>query len=341
MEEETQKENIKDNSEDNNNLVNGVLENKNSNEIQEDKGEIKKTNIYNSVEDSHNYSDNKNDCKSTSIEKQDISEDILEQTQSMKNDIHSNNHLGVSGKKNLKSQFGCNKGLSHEITSYLERVEDYKKKKEERLDELKKSVEEKENKNMREKPEISKRSRNMAKSLEKTKTTFLERVKEEQKLAKERKEKLVEKINNEKLKKKEEIEKPMEFNIKSSKVDYKFQKKYEEMMRKDQEVKKKYDVFGELIYKYKMKECIFHPNIGRHEKGEGNKTKIRVNSCELIKRLYDDGIKNHNENRENLKEKYKISFKPKINGKSISLAKKWRQKSENYQKKGISKKKQS
>ena len=48
--------------------------------------------------------------------------------------------------------------------SYLERVEDYKKKKQERLIEMKKDLEEKEKKTLKEKPDISQKSRNIIKS---------------------------------------------------------------------------------------------------------------------------------------------------------------------------------
>jgi hypothetical protein len=329
MEEEIQKENTKDNlEENNNNLVLGDLENHNSNEIQEDKEEIKKSNISN-VEDNHNYSDNKNDCKSTSIEKQDISEDMLEQAQLLKNNYHSNNYIEIPGKKNPKSPVSCKSTISLEFSSYLERVEDYKKKKEEKLNEMKRNLEENEKKTLKEKPEITKKSRNIVKKQEKNRTTFLERVKVEQKKAKEKKEKLFEKIINERNKKKEEIEKPLEFNIKSNKMDKKFKKVYEEMLRKEQELKNKFNIFSEAVHQYKMKECKFQPNIDRYEDDEGNKKKKnRVKSCEIVKRLYDDGIKDQNEKRENLKEKYKINFKPKINGNSNSLAKKWRQRVE-------------
>ena len=329
MEEETQKENIKDNLEEKNNLATGELENENSNEIKADKEEIKKSSISN-VEDNYNYSSNKNDCKSTTIEKPDnMSEEVIEHTNSSKTDMH--NYLKVNRKRNLKSS-NSSKAITKQFSTYLERVEDYKRKKEEKLNEMKKSLEEIEKRKMKEKPDISKNSRNIVKTHEKSKTTFLERMKEEQKNAKERKEKLCEKINSEKQKKKEEIEKPLEFNIKPNKLDQKFKKTYDEMMRKDQELKNKLNTFIEKVNEYKMKECRFHPNINidKNEKNEGNKKcKNRVKSCELIKRLYDDGIKNHNEKRENLKEKYKISFKPKINGNSNNLAKKWKQRTEN------------
>ena len=77
-----------------------------------------------------------------------------------------------------------------------------------------------------------------------------------------------------------------------------------------------------------MRECKFHPNINRNNIDEENKKKNRkrLNSCELIQRLYNDEIKSRNEKKENLKKKYKPTFKPKINGNTDILAKKWKQK---------------
>ena len=80
-----------------------------------------------------------------------------------------------------------------------------------------------------------------------------------------------------------------------------------------------------------MRECIFQPNINldNEEGGEKKKIKKRLNSCEIVQRLYNEGIKNQKEKKENLEQKYKPSFKPKINGNSNNLAKKWKKRIEN------------
>ena len=133
-------------------------------------------------------------------------------------------------------------------------------------------------------------------------------------------------------KKKEEIEKPLEFNnIKSKQIDKNFKKAYEEMMKREQEVKNKFNIFSEVVYQYKMRDCIFQPNINLDNEEGGEKKKIikRLNSCEIVQRLYNEGIKNQKEKKENLEQKYKPSFKPKINGNSNNLAKKWKKRIEN------------
>ena len=163
LNEENQKENIKDNLEENSNIDNEELKNNDINLSQENisekeskKEEIKKD-LYN-IEENPNNSDNKNDAKSTSIEKQDISEDI-EQNQSIKNNQDINNYTEESNNTNTNKNtkiFNSNKKpISPEFSLYLERVEGYIKKKEERLNELKKDVEEKEKRTMKEKPDIS------------------------------------------------------------------------------------------------------------------------------------------------------------------------------------------
>ena len=74
---------------------------------------------------------NKNDYKSTSIEKQDISEDGLEPTQSPRSNRHSNNFSEEQNNMNKNPNIlnSHKKALSPEFTSYLERVEGYIKKK--------------------------------------------------------------------------------------------------------------------------------------------------------------------------------------------------------------------
>ena len=96
-------------------------------------------------------------------------------------------------------------------------------------------------------------------------TTFLDRVKEQEEYSKAKKEKLIEKIKNERIKKKEEIDKPLEFDIKPKEMDKKFKKFYDEMRKKEEDIKKRLNIYAELVEKYKMKECKFQPNINENE----------------------------------------------------------------------------
>jgi len=161
----------------------------------------------------------------------------------------------------------------------------------------------------------------------KEKLKFLERVKEEEIKAREKKERLIEQIQNERAKKKEEIEKPLEFNLRTSKVDKKFQKVYDEMMRKEQENKNKFNIFAQIVQDFQMKECNFHPNLKKDSDGERNRKKL--NSCEMIQRLYDDEIKTRCQKKEDLRKKYKPTFRPKINQNTNELVKRWKVRNEN------------
>ena len=52
------------------------------------------------------------------------------------------------------------------------------------------------------------------------------------------------------------------------------------MLKKEQEVKNKFNAFSEIMYTYKMKECKFHPNINKYKNDEEiQKNKKRLNSC--------------------------------------------------------------
>ena len=207
---------------------------------------------------------------------------------------------------------------------YLNRFIDYEKKKEQKITEMKKEKDEKEKKELKKKPNISRRSVELMSGI---KIDFFERMKEEEKKTKEKKEKLIEKINNERAKKKEEIEKPMDYNIKPTKMDKKFNKILENMIKKDEDLKEKLGNFSEAIKEYEMRECVFQPNINKNEEGNDNKKgKKRISSCEIVKRLYNDELKNRVNEKEKLEQKYKLTFKPNISGKSIELANKRKEK---------------
>ena len=125
-----------------------------------------------------------------------------------------------------------------------------------------------------------------------------------------------------------EIEKPNQFNIKTTKFDNKFDKVYNEMMRKEENIKSKINAFADMVQKYEMRECVFQPNLYKYnnKKDGNNKIKRRVSSCDITKRLYDEEIKNRRNRINKLNEKYKLTFKPKISNKSVDLALKRREK---------------
>ena len=104
------------------------------------------------------------------------------------------------------------------------------------------------------------------------------------------------------------------------------------MLKKDEDVKEKLNFFADVVKQYEMRECSFQPNINKNEKNN-NKKKEKRNLGEITQRLYDNNIKNKESVRENLEQKYKLSFKPKINDKSLEMVKNRKKKIENENKK--------
>ena len=240
-----------------------------------------------------------------------------------KNEVNKIKNNGLKYKNNskvIKNDIKKKKKISQENTSYLNRFINYEKKKEEKISEMKKEMDIKEKIQLKQKPYISRKSVELASKIH-LKDDFLERLEDEDKKSKIKKEKLIEKIKNERAKKKKEEEKPLEFNIKQTIVDKKFDKIYQEMLKKEEFSKEKLIAFADMVDQYKMRECIFQPNINRDEENnEEKKRKKRLNSAEITQRLYNDELKNMANKRENLEQKYKYSFKPTIGEKSLELA---------------------
>ena len=88
---------------------------------------------------------------------------------------------------------------------------------------MKKEIDEKEKTKMKKKPDISIKSVELISRIH-LKDNFLERMEEEEKKSKVKQEKLIEKIKNERAKKVEEMEKPLDFKIKKTIIDKKFNK---------------------------------------------------------------------------------------------------------------------
>ena len=212
------------------------------------------------------------------------------------------------------------KRLTKDNYSYLNRFIDYEKRKEMKLSKMQKEKKENEKKTLKKKPFISRKSVELINRLN-LNDDILERMNDEEKKTKDKKEKLVHKINVERERKKKEIEKPNNFNIRITKFDSKFDKVYNEMMKKEENLKSKINAFANLVKEYEMRECVFQPNLSKYnnQKDENIKHKKRINSSDVTRRLYNDEIINRRNRANKLNEKYKLTFKPTISSKSIDL----------------------
>ena len=329
MENETKK--INDDSDSNN-------KKSNLNKI-EDLKKMKKKDISKNIEimdKNQRNNDKKLDYQLTTIEKQDISEDNQEQiTSPRSNQNESHSDYEEPKKVHKKRYSSAKKPISEDFSLYLERVENYKKKKAFKLIEIKKELEEKEQSLIKGKPEICKKSKNLVEKKQFVKLKFLDRIKDEELKSKTKREKLVEKINTERAKKKEEMDKPLQFKMRPKGIDTKFQKTYEEMCKKVQDSKNKFSLFSEVVNQYEMRERKFQPNltIDSDDNGDNKKDKKILNTSHVVERLYNNELKNRKEKKENLYKKYQLPFHPKISEKSNNLAKKWKKKMENKKEK--------
>ena len=292
------------------------------------------TNITNSINNTPEFNVNKHIKRELSKDiisnnKRDISLDSLTSKSIEKINTNSNNNIeNINNKYNI---FKKGKKLSQTNLSYLNRFIDYEKKKIEKISEMKKEIDEKEKDLLQKKPIISRKSVELI-NRKFIKDTFFERMEEEDKKAKIKKQKLIEKINNERIQKKKESEKPLEFDIKPTTIDKRFKKIYQEMLKKNEDAKEKLNIFSDVVKQYEMRECSFQPNINKDEKNN-KKKKEKKSLYEITHRLYDNNIKNKENVRENLEQKYKLSFKPKINGKSLEMIKNRKKRIENENKK--------
>ena len=258
----------------------------------------------------------------------DKSDDLNQNTQSSLMNINQKNKYQKSKLDNLKiSSPQKNSKIPQKFNIFLERNEAFHKRQKENLNELQKNVEENIKKLMKEKPDISQKSRILDKKNSKTK--FLERIKDQQIKIKQRKEKLKEKINLERAQKKEKIDKPLEFN-KISKEDKKFMKVYESMVERQKEVNDRFKVFNEVVNAYNMKECTFSPKINKNKNESESNSENEEDKPDkvekVVNRLYNEEIKFRNKQKENLIKKYKPSFHPKINKNSEKLSRNWKSK---------------
>ena len=317
---DSKKEEINENIQIQENEINNILDSP----IQKGKNEINKNeDIKESLKEIQTYSDNKNSNKSTSIERQDISEDYFEPLTSTKK---YKNNKNIFKNEIIKKK---SKKKSIDFTEYLSKMKEYEKKKADKILEMKKQLEKNEIKDLKPKPDISKKSKQIVNNKNKKENLF-ERMKEKERIANERKSKLIEQINTERAKKKEEEDKPLEFKNYSKHINKKFSQMYYEMKKKDDQKKEQFKVFAEVIKQYETRECKFQPNLNDDEEETEAKPKHKkLNSCELVQRLYNDELKNRIKKKENLEQKYKFSFKPHINDISTEMANRFKKRMKN------------
>ena len=276
---------------------------------------------------------NKSNTVNDSLSKEKEKNNIVKKTINNHNSKETlNNHKidrrkNKINNKNMKNGLNKKKTYSQEDMPFLSRFINYEKRKEEKILVMKKEMDIKEKIQLKKKPHISRKSLELASKIH-LEDDFLKRQEDEDKKEKIKQEKLIEKIKNERAKKKEEIEKPLEFNIKPTTFDKKFDKIYKEMLKKEESTKEKLIAFSDVVNQYNMRECVFQPNINRDEENDEKKAKKRLNSAEITKRLYHDDLKNMASKKENLEQKYKYSFKPTIGEKSLELALKRKKKNE-------------
>ena len=290
-------------TEDNNisiDLENKII--KNGNKKQSKKNEEEKNPLNNSITD--NQFDNKTSNKSNnSFEKQDMSEDMI---------------MTISSNKKYHSKNKNSSIINQSFTKHYETMIEYEKRRLEKIMRLRKYLENVEIKKLKQKPEISKKSKQLIDNNRSNKESLIQRMKEEEEKTQKKRKHLAEKIKEERIKRKELQEKKPEFKIKKLKTDKKFNKFYANMIEKDKMKKEKFAKFTAVVKDYEMRECVFQPNLTDFDE---NRYK-NLNSNKLVHRLYDDELKRRDQKKKDLEKKYKPSFKPKINDFSIELAKK-------------------
>jgi hypothetical protein len=275
------------------------------------KHEEEKNPLYSTITDNQFTSENKTSLKSTnSFEKQDMSEDMI-MTISSNKKYHTKNKNSVLANQSF--------------TKHYETMIEYEKKRLEKIMRLREHLKNVEIKKLKSKPEISKKSKELINNMKNNKENIIQRMKEEEKKAKQKRKYLAEKIKEERKKRKELQEKKPEYKIKKIKPDKKFNKFYTKMLENDKMKKQKFAKFTEVVKDYEMRECVFQPNLTEFDE---NRYK-NLNSNKLVQRLYEEEIKKREQKKLDLEKKYKPSFKPEINNTSIELAKRFKNKERN------------
>jgi len=218
-----------------------------------------------------------------------------------------------NNQKNKKTRNKKDTHLNGHYFSYAQKLTQYQKKREENILNLKNTIAKEEREKYHGNPKMTKKSQLILQKKEKTKVNFFERIRNEEKKTKENLDKLKCKIKTEREERKREEEKPIEYNIKNKKPNKKFLKAYEQMMIRNQNAKEKRQMFSIILDEYKMKECKFQPEINKNHKIFRKNSQKRYNSIETTKRLCDDEMIRRKEKKNDLLEKYKYTFRPKIN----------------------------
>ena len=281
------------------------------------KHEEEKNPLYSSITDNQFTNDNKTTIKSTnSFEKQDMSEDMI-MTISSNRKYHT---------KNKNSTI-----INQNFNKHYETMIEYEKKRLEKIMRLREHLKNVEIKKLKQKPEISKKSKELINNMKQNKEDIIQRMKEEEERMKQKRKYLAEKIKEERKKRKEIQEKKPEFKIKKIKPDKKFNKFYTKMLENDKMKKQNFEKFTKLVKDYEMRECVFQPNLTELDE---NRYK-NLNSNKLIHRLYEEEIKKRDQKKKDLEKKYTPSFKPKINDTSIDLAKKLKNKGKSFKSRNV------
>ena len=199
--------------------------------------------------------------------------------------------------------------------NYLHRLEESEKRREEKMAQLIEKTKAEENKKYLEKPQIYEKSQRLLK----TTKSFLERMKEEEKEQKERKNKLIDTITEQRKKEEAEIFKRVnEINQrKLSKEEW--NKQLERMKENEKKNKEKFKKIEEKTKEEQMKECKFKPKIdkGSNKLLKSSKLHMRVNSANVVQRLYNADLEIRKDKKELLDKRYLPTFTPNL-GKNSS-----------------------
>ena len=268
--------------------------------------EEEKNPLNNSLTDNQYTNENKT-YKSNSFDKQDMSEDNL---------------MTIPSNKKYRTKTKVNSNFTQSFTKHYETMLEYEKRRLDKIVRLRNDLEKIEIKKLKQKPEISKYSKQLIRGSRASKESILQKMKEEEEKTKMKRKMLAEKIKEERAKRKVEQEKRPDYKIKKTKVDKKFNKFYTNMIEKDKQKKEKFAKFTEIVKDYEMRECVFQPNVTDFDE---NKYK-NLNSDELITRLYDEEVKKRIQKKKDLEKKYRPSFKPELMANSLRFIQKHKNK---------------
>ena len=154
-----------------------------------------------------------------------IIENLKQNSEIVGQNISRNNNKLINLTLKEENKTSYNKRLSKQNYSYLNRFIDYEKKRESKLTKMQNEKNENIERTLQKKPLISRKSVELISKLQ-LNDNILERMNDEEQKTKNKKEKLVQRLSIERERKKKELEKPNEYNIRTTKKDNKFDKIY-------------------------------------------------------------------------------------------------------------------